>query len=135
VALLCLVLQIWSDWSHISAKTNLHKNSQAAKKSVARAKMTVWKKLWNQSSDGRIMAKFLITTIQANLCCLLQASLGIGNKFTWIVIKNFAIILPSQPLLSHHLWFQNFCRFCMGTPFLQFGCFCVDFTSFCNLAW
>jgi len=30
----------------------------------------------------RLMAKFLITTIQMNLCCLLHVSLGFGTKFT-----------------------------------------------------
>jgi len=29
-----------------------------------------------------LMAKFLITTIQVNLCCLLHVSLGFGTKFT-----------------------------------------------------
>ena len=31
-----------------------------------------------------------------------------GSKFAWIFIKNFAMILPSQPLLGHHLGFHNF---------------------------
>ena len=32
-----------------------------------------------------------------------------GVKFAWnFVIKNFTIILPSQPLLGHHLGFHNF---------------------------
>ena len=59
--------------------------------------------------DSRLMAKILIATIQVNLCCLLYISLGFGTKFTWIVIiKIFAINLPSQPFLGHHLGFHIF---------------------------
>jgi len=46
--------------------------------------------------DGRIMAKFLITTIQANFCCLLQASLGIGTEL---------LLLKILPLSYHHSHF------------------------------
>ena len=74
-----------------------------------------------QGRDVGIMAKFLVTSIQANLCCLLQAPLGVGTKLTRIVvIKTFAFILPSQPLLGHHLGFHNFIHavfFCMGRTF------------------
>jgi len=46
----------------------------------------------SQEIDSRLMAKFLIMTIQVNLCCLLHVSLGFGAKFTRIVvIKHFAI--------------------------------------------
>jgi len=54
---------------------DLHKNSPTVKKGATRAKKAAWKKLWNQrwqprsGRGGLIMAKFLITTIQANLCC------------------------------------------------------------------
>ena len=72
-----------------------------------------WKKMWIQRwqprKDGGLMAKILITTIQVNLCSLLQVSLGFSTKFTWIVvIKSFAINLPSQPFLGRHLWFHIF---------------------------
>ena len=77
-------------------------------------KKTAWKKFWNQrwwlrsGCDGRIMAKFLIT-IQVNLVPIPSKAWRSEHKFAWIVvIKNFAIILPSQPLLGHHLWFHNF---------------------------
>ena len=127
----------------------LHKNSQDVKKVRPMQKMKAWKKLWNpkwrprSGCDSRIMAKFLITAIQANLCCLLQTSLGIGTKFTWIiVIKNFAIILPSQPLLDHHLGFYNFFHaviFLHGLHlFLQQSCFCLDFMHkqvVCDCSW
>ena len=44
-----------------------------------------------------------------NSGCLLQASLGIGTKITWIVVsKKISIILPSQPLLGHHVGFHSF---------------------------
>ena len=43
------------------------------------------------------------------------------HKFTWvIVIKNFTIIGPPQPLLGRHLWLHNFFHaafFCMGCTF------------------
>jgi len=95
----------------------LIQNSPAVKKGAA-PKRPLWKKMWNprwwprNGCDGRLMAKFLTKTIQVNLCCLLPVSLGIGTKFTWIVsivvIKNFAISLPSLPFLGHHLGFHIF---------------------------
>ena len=53
------------------------------------------------------------------------------HNFAWIfVIKTFAIILPSQPLLGRHLGFHNFFMlsffFAWATPFWQHGRFCVD---------
>jgi len=70
-----------------------------------------------------------------NLCVLFQVSLGLGTKFTWIVvIKIFAIELLSQPFLGRHLWFHIF--FHPGIlgphPFFTACCFCIDITSFCN---
>ena len=70
-----------------------------------------------------------------NLCVLLQVSLGLSTKFTWIVvIKIFAIELLSQPFLGSHLWFHIF--FHSGIlgphPFFTACCFCIDITSFCN---
>ena len=103
--------------------------------------MPGWKKTGNQrwrprnGCDNSSMAKILITTIQVNLCVLLQVSLGLGTKFTWIVvIKIFAIELLSQPFLGRHLWFHVF--FHPGIlgphPFFTACCFCIDITSFCN---
>jgi len=67
--------------------------------------------------DGRLIAKFLITTIQVNLCCLHHISLGFGIKFTWtVVIKNFAISLPSQPFLGIHLGFHIFFHYGLLGP-------------------
>ena len=99
------------------------------------------KKIWNQrwrprnGCDNSSMAKFLITTIQVNLCVLLQVSLGLSTKFNWIVvIKIFAIELLSQPFLGCHLWFHVF--FHPGIlgphPFFTACCFYIDITSFCN---
>ena len=123
----CSIVTVNSVWIFHLLLTSTQKQSSCKKRCGPCKKTTAWKKLWNQrwrprsGCDGRIMAKFLMTTIQANLCCLLQASLGIGTKFTWsVVIKNFAIILPSQPLLGCHLWFHNFFHavvFCMGRTF------------------
>ena len=94
-------------------KLYLHKNSQTVKKGAAHAKKAAWRKVMKSKVAAQI------------------------HKFTWvIVIKNFAIIRLPQPLLGRHLWFHNFfhAAFLHGPHlFLQFGCFCVDFTSFCNL--
>jgi len=57
------------------------------------------------------MAKILIITIQVKLCFLILASLGIGTKFTYIVIiKFFPSIFyqipfqgPSVRFISHTL--------------------------------
>ena len=97
-------------------------------------KKTAWKKLWNQrwrprsGCEGRIMAKFLIKTIQANLCCFLQDSLGIDTKFTWIVVnKNFAIILLSQPATFDFTTFFHAVFFGMDhTFFYSLAVYCVD---------
>ena len=79
---------------------------------------------------GLIMAKFLITTIQANLC----------RRFT---NSSELLLLKILPLSDHHshFWAATFdfttffmlLFFAWAAPFLQFGCFGVDFTSFCNL--
>ena len=80
---------------------NLHKKSQTVK-GVVHAKNSM-KKLWNQrwqptsGCDGRVMAKCLITTIQVNMVPIPSEAWRRQHKFAWIaVIKNFAIILPSQ---------------------------------------
>ena len=87
----------------------------SCKKGAAHAKKTAWKKLWNprwqprSGCDGRIIAKFLITTIQVNLVPIPSEVWRRQHKFTWIVaIKKIAIILPSHPLLGRHLKFHNF---------------------------
>ena len=70
--------------------------------------------MWN-TGGNREMAVIvgqwqnLITKIQVNLCYLIPASLGIGTKFTWIIVaKIFVTDLPSQPFLGHHLHFTAF---------------------------
>ena len=50
----------------------------------------------------RSVTKILVRKIQVNLCCLIPASLGIGTKFTLIVvIKLFVTDLSSQPFFGH----------------------------------
>ena len=79
------------------------------------------------------MAKFLIT-IQVNLVPIPSKAWRSEHKFAWIVvIKNFAIILPSQPLLGRQLGFHNF--FHGPHLFLQLGCFCVDIIISETLSW
>jgi len=84
--------------------------------------------------DRRLIAKILISTIQANLCCLLHVSLGFGTKFTWIVvIKIFSINLPPQPFLGRHLGFHIFFHNGLlwgSTLFLQLDCFWIRFHFF-----
>jgi len=74
-------------------------------KSKVVAKKWLW---WPRSGcDGRLMAKFLITTIQVNL---VPNPWRRQDKFTWIVVikKKIAISLPSQPFLGRHLGFHIF---------------------------
>ena len=75
--------------------------------------------------DGRLIAKFLITTIQVNLCCLLRISLRFGIKFV--------INLPSQPFLSCHLgsriFFHNGLLGGSTLFFYSWAVFGIDFTS------
>jgi len=56
-------------------------NSLAAKKRVTLKKDHCEKRceIPDGGCDGRLMAEFLITKIQVNLCCLIQ---GFGTKFT-----------------------------------------------------
>ena len=65
----------------------------------------------------------------------LPPPLGFGTKFTRIVvIKIFAMNLPSQPFLGRYLGFHIFFHpglFGGHTLFLQLGCFGLDITSFC----
>jgi len=90
-----------------SNKSNLIQNSPAVKKCAA-PRRPLWKKMWNprwprwqprNGCDGKLMEKFLITTIQVNLCCLLHVSLGFGTKFTRIVV------IKILPLTYHHSHF------------------------------
>jgi len=68
--------------------TSNPKNSPAVKKMCAAPKKTIVKKMWNprwqprNGCDGRLIGKILLTTIQANFCCLLHVSLQFGTKFT-----------------------------------------------------
>ena len=84
----------------------------------------LWKKMWNLrwqpriGCDGRLIAKILMTTIKVNLCCLLHISLGLGTKFTWIIIiKKIAINLQNHHshFLATTLDFTSF--FIIGTSF------------------
>jgi len=87
--------------------------------------------------DGRLIAKSLITAIQLNLCCLPHVSLQFGTKFTRIVvIKIFAISLPSQPFLAATLDSHLFSQWpFLGAThyFLQLGYFWIRFYFFLQL--
>jgi len=78
-----------------------------------------------------VVSKFLITTIQVNLCCLIPRN---QHKFTWIVLLKFCHQpMSSQPFLGHPLWFHNFSHtshFGQGRTCLQLVCFWVVITSF-----
>jgi len=93
---------------------NLIQNSPAIKKVCGPKKAILKKDVKSKVAprngcDGSLMAKFLIPTIQVNLCCPLYISLGFGIKFTWIVvIKNFASSLPCSHFLAATLDFTSF---------------------------
>jgi len=116
----------------------LHKNSQTVKKVQALAKkkqnekvvksnMAAQKWLW-WSDNGKIfnnnnLGEFVLPPPTGNQH---------QNAPELLLLK----ILPLSDYHSH-FWVATFlfscCLFCMGRTFLQFGCFCVDFISFCNL--
>jgi len=90
---------------------NPHKNSKVVKKGAALCKIVSMKKVvkyrWKPRNgcDSRSMTKYN----NENSGYLISASLGIGTKFTWIiVVKIFVTDLPSQPFLGHHLHFTAF---------------------------
>jgi len=59
--------------------------------------------------DGRLMVKILVMKIQVNLVPNPSETWRRQHEFTLIVvIKNFAISLPSQPFLGRHLRFHIF---------------------------
>ena len=64
-----------------------------------------------------LMATFLTMTIQADLCWILQVSLGFSTKFTQIVVINY---------FAHHSHFLAAQGFLGAEPFLQLGCFGTD---------
>ena len=72
---------------------------QPSCKNSVRPPRMMWNLKWHPRNGckGRLKAKFLITTIQLNLCCLLHISLRFGTKFTWIVI------IRILPLAYHHI--------------------------------
>jgi len=109
----------------------------SCKKSVRPPRRPLWKKMWNprwwprNGCDGSLIAKILIMTIQVNLVLDLSETWRRQHKFAWIVIiKIFAINLPSQSFLSRHLGSHIF--FHNGllggrTLFLQLSFFWIRF--------
>jgi len=98
-------------------------------KKVVKSKVVAQKWLW-WSDNGKI----LIATIQVNLCCLLQLGIGIKIHLNCCNLKNFCHYQTTFWAATF-----DFTTFFMlpflyrPHLFLQFGCFCIDFTSFCNL--
>ena len=76
------------------------------------------------------MVKILIATIQMNLVLL-----GLGtNSPELSLLKFLPLTYHLQPFLGRHLGFHIFFHHSLfegHTLFLQFGCFGLDFTSFC----
>jgi len=132
-----IATDIWS-----TAHQNLHKNSQTVKKGLAHAKKGSMKKIvkskvaaqkWLRWSDnGKIFnnknsGEFVLPPPTRN----------------WYQNSPELLLLKIFPLSDHHshFWAATFdfttflCYlFLHGLdPFLQFGCFCVDFMSSCNL--
>jgi len=78
-------------------------------------------------SDGRLMAQFLIMTIQVNLVPNPSENWRRQHKFTWIVvIKNFTI--SHSHFLAATLDFTSFFTMAFLGPhtFLLLGCFRID---------
>jgi len=100
---------------------------------VCGPKKAIVKKMGNQrwqprnGCDGRLMAKFLITTIQVNF--VPNPSEAWRRQHWIVIIKNFAISLPSQPFLGRHLGFHIF--FHNGL----FGATHIFFYSWIRLLW
>jgi len=112
-------------WKHY-----LIQNSPAVKNGCGPKKAIV-KKMWNprwqprNDCDGRLMAKFLITPIQVNLCCLLHYSLGFN---TWIVV------IKKLQLAYHHSHFlAATLDLTMTAPFFTAGLFWIRFHFFLQL--
>jgi len=99
-------------------------------KKVVKSKVAAQKWLWwsdnGKNFNNNISGKFVLPPPTGN---------GHQNPPEMLLLK----ILPLSDHHSHY-WSATFdfttfscCLFCMAhTFFLQFGCFCVDFTSFCN---
>jgi len=94
------------------------KHPSCKKKCVA-PKMPLWKMMWNprwrprNACDARVMIKLLITIIQVNLVSNPSEMWKRQHRFTWIVIiKNFAINVPSQLFFGRHLEFHIFFSKC-----------------------
>ena len=117
------------------------KNSLAVKKGAALFKNGQYEKSWEIKEVAkkwlwwyRLMAKFLIATIQVNFVLIPSE----GLKLTWIVvIKIFPINLYhhshflAAPFISQLFSYWPFLN--RAALFLQPGCFWVDITSFCKL--
>jgi len=134
---LCVHFYVHDSWSRIS-----NPKQPNCKKSVWPPRRPLWKKdvkskvAAKKWLDGRLIAKILIMTIQVNLCCLLHVSLGFDTKFTWIVvIKIFAISLPSNHFLAAYFDFTSFFTkaFLGATHFFTVGLFWIRFHFFLQL--
>ena len=87
---------------------------------VCSSKKPGWKKNWNQRCDNSLMAK------QVNLCVLFQVSLGLGTKFTRIVVTGYIDFhhLTIHLVATFHLFHPGF----LGcTLYSQLGYFWIIF--------
>ena len=77
-------------------------------------------------TDGRLMAKILITTIQVDL--VPNPIEGNTNLPEFSLLNFFAISLPSQSFLGCHFDFSHLFPpgFLGPRPFSQLGYFCID---------
>jgi len=122
----------------LQKKWNLIQKQPCCKKSVWPPRRPLRKKMWNprwrprNGCDGRLIAKVLIMTIQLNLVLNPSETWRRQHNFTWIVvIKFFAINLPSQPFLGCHLGFHIFFTMAFLRAshfFLQLGYFWIKST-------
>ena len=65
--------------------------------------------------DGRLMAKFLKTATQVDLCChlpyfLVPLGYSVPNSPKFSLLKTYVINLrpPSQPFFGHYLFYHGF---------------------------
>jgi len=105
------------------------------------ARRPMWKKMWNprwqprNCCDGRLIVKILITTFQANLCCLFHVSPP-NSPELWL-LKLLLLTYHHSHFLAATLDFTSFFPLaCLGAAHFFYSwplsVFVLDFTSFCN---
>jgi len=120
--------------SVLKLNCNLIQKQPSSKKSVRPPhweKKVKSKVVAKNGCNGRLIAKILISTIQVNLCCLSMFHYDLTpNSPELLLLKFFAISLPSQPFLAATFIFFHNGLLGGHTLFLQLGCFWIKFHFF-----